>query len=376
MPEKADHPGRSLPIDALLPALERALEDHCTVLVQAPPGAGKTTRVPPALERAAWRNDRRIVMLEPRRLAARAAARFMARERGEDVGCTVGFRTRLETRVSKATRIEVVTDGVLVRMLQADPELHDCAAVVFDEFHERSLPADLGLVLVREAQQALREDLRVVVMSATLDAGPLSRFLGGPPVLTSEGRSFPVDIRWCPPRDGQRTVAAVAAAVRRALADESGSVLVFLPGVGEIRRVGGALDALPDDVDVRPLFGALPPDEQDAAIAPAPAGRRKIVLATAIAETSLTIEGIGVVVDAGLARSARAGALESGRRPAPPAGCAGPRRAAHGHRPGHAAHRHPSAPGAHAGARPGAGHGPDGGQAGRTAGRTRRPRPR
>ena len=294
-----------LPVNALLPDLLARLAQRNIVLLQAPPGAGKTTRVPPALLGAEWCGDRRILVLEPRRLAARAAARFMARERGEDVGATVGFRTRLETRVSAATRIEVVTEGILIRMLQRDPALEAVAAVVFDEFHERSLNADLGLALVRESQQALREDLRLVVMSATLDTGPLAALLDDAPVLSSAGRSFPVDVRYRPVRPEQRPADVVATAVRRALAEEPGSLLVFLPGMAEIRRVAERLGDPGTATDVHALHGSLPAAEQDAAIAPASPGRRKIVLATSIAETSLTIEGIRVVVDAGRERRAR-----------------------------------------------------------------------
>ncbi|HMB37668.1 MAG TPA: ATP-dependent helicase HrpB, partial [Wenzhouxiangellaceae bacterium] len=295
-----------LPIDALLPELLSTLDDSSTAVLQAPPGAGKTTRVPIALLDAIWRGDRKILMLEPRRLAARAAARFMARARGEAAGETIGFRTRLETQVSARTRVEVVTEGILIRMLQRDPELPGYAAVLFDEFHERSLNADLGLALVRETQQALRPDLRVVVMSATLDAEPLARMLDDAPVLTSQGRTHPVEIEYRPPARQQRPADAAAACVRHALDNQPGSLLVFLPGIGEIRAVHDRLEGtLAPDVDLQPLYGALNPAAQDAAIAPAQAGRRKVVLATAIAETSLTIEGIRVVVDAGLARRAR-----------------------------------------------------------------------
>ncbi|NKI33949.1 ATP-dependent helicase HrpB [Wenzhouxiangella sp. XN79A] len=293
----------SLPIDPLLPRLRETLAEASCVLLQAPPGAGKTTRVPPALLDCTWREGRKIVMLEPRRLAARAAARFMAGQIGEPVGGTVGFRTRLESKVSADTVIDVVTEGILLRQLQADPELADVACVLFDEFHERSLNADLGLALVRESQAALRPDLRVVVMSATLDTAPLAKLLDDAPVLTSEGRSFPVEVSYRPPRREQRPDDAAAAAVRDALAAEPGSVLVFLPGVGEIKRVEERLaGTLPDDTDLCPLYGALNPAQQDAAIAPAPEGRRKVVLATAIAETSLTIEGVRIVIDAGLER--------------------------------------------------------------------------
>ncbi len=295
-----------LPIDPLLPRLRETLADVSCVLLQAPPGAGKTTRVPPALLDADWRNGRKIVMLEPRRLAARAAARFMAGQLNEAVGKTVGFRTRLESKVSGDTVIEVVTEGILLRRLQADPELADVACVLFDEFHERSLNADLGLALVRETQGALRPDLRVVVMSATLDTAPLATLLDNAPVLTSEGRSFPVEATYRPPRRDSRLEDAAAAAVRDALEAEPGSVLVFLPGVGEIKRVEERLsNTLPDDTELCPLYGALNPAQQDAAISRAPEGRRKVVLATAIAETSLTIEGVRIVIDAGLERRPR-----------------------------------------------------------------------
>jgi len=293
------------PIDPLLPELLVTLDEHATVLLQAPPGAGKTTRVPPALLGAKWRRDKRILMLEPRRLAARAAARYMAGRMHEPVGRTVGFRTRLETRVSAATRIEVVTEGILIRMLQRDPELSDYAAVLFDEFHERSLNADLGLALARESQQALCPDLRLLVMSATLDAAPLARLLDDAPVLSSEGRGYPVDMHYRSGRADQPLADQVRGAILHALREHDGSLLVFLPGEAEIRAVARRLDgALDDRVDLHPLFGALPPTAQDAAIAPAPAGRRKIVLATAIAETSLTIDGVRVVIDAGCERRA------------------------------------------------------------------------
>jgi ATP-dependent helicase HrpB len=297
---------RKLPINAVLSDLLATLEAHPTVLLTAPPGAGKTTRVPPALLEADWLAGRRILMLEPRRLAARSAARFMAREMGEPVGQTVGYRTRLDTKVSKATRIEVVTEGILTRMIQSDPELADYACVIFDEFHERSLHADLGLALVRESQQALRPDLRLLVMSATLAIEPLKALLDHPPLIISEGRSFPVDVHYRPGPREKQLAAHVTASIRHALENDSGSLLVFLPGMGEIRRVSGLLDGqLPDGVMLCPLHGNLKPAEQDAAIAPALTGRRKVVLATAIAESSLTIEGIRVVIDAGLQRRSR-----------------------------------------------------------------------
>ncbi|KAB7624308.1 ATP-dependent helicase HrpB [Alkalilimnicola sp. S0819] len=293
----------TLPIDEILPRLLAVLAERSAAVLQVPPGAGKTTRVPLALLDQPWLRGRRVLMLEPRRLAARAAARFMAAQLGEPVGHTVGYRMRLDTRVSEATRIEVVTEGVLTRLLQDDPELGAYGAVVFDEFHERSLQADLGLVLVREAQQALREELRILVMSATLDAGPVARLLDDAPLISSAGRSYPVEARYRPGRGDP--VARVAAVVREALAAQTGSLLVFLPGGGEIRRVVRALaDALPAEAYLAPLYGDLDQAAQDAALVPAPPGRRKVVLATAIAETSLTIEGVRVVVDAGLERRA------------------------------------------------------------------------
>ncbi|MFO7995302.1 MAG: ATP-dependent helicase HrpB [Marinobacter sp.] len=294
-----------LPINQIIPYLLQALESETTVLLQAPPGAGKTTRVPLALLDAPWRQGRRILMLEPRRLAARSAARYMAGQMGEKPGQTVGYRTRLDTRVSSATVIEVVTEGILTRMIQSDPALEDYAAVIFDEFHERSLQADLGLALVRESRQALREDLRVIVMSATLDTAPIARLLGDVPVLTSEGHAFPVEVAYRPlPRNG-RVVDQVVAVIHEALADQTGSLLVFLPGAGEIRRAERQLlGQVAGDVIVAPLYGNLKNEEQDRAIAPAPEGYRKVVLATAIAESSLTIEGIRVVIDSGQQRRA------------------------------------------------------------------------
>ena len=310
-----------LPIDDALPALRRALAAETRVVLQAPPGAGKTTRVPLALLDAAWLAGRTIVMLEPRRLAARAAARRMALTLGEEVGATVGFRVRAETRVGPRTRIEVVTEGVLTRMLQDDAALERVGAVLFDEYHERSLQADVGLALVLDLQQVLRDDLRVLVMSATLDGARVAAVLGRAgdgtpaPVITSAGRAYPVEVRWRAqrPATGGTTgpwgavEAAAAGTVRRALDAHDGDVLVFLPGAAEIRRAGEALASPPlaANVRVHALHGLLAPAEQDAAIAPAPPGERKVVLATSIAETSLTIEGVRVVVDAGLARVPR-----------------------------------------------------------------------
>lgn len=302
-----------LPIDAALPALLAALADVGAAVLQAPPGAGKTTRVPLALLDQPWRGDGKILVVEPRRLAARAAARRMAQTLGEEVGGRVGYRVRLDTKVGRDTRIEVMTDGLFLRRLQDDPGLDGVAAVLFDEVHERGVDADLALALCLEARAALRDDLRLVAMSATLDAEPFVRLLAGAtgvavPLVSSEGRAFPVVPRYLDaPPPGGRIEAAVADAVRLALRQETGSVLVFLPGVGEIRRVESLLNdsGLPPEVLLAPLYGDLTAQAQDAAVAPAPPGMRKIVLATPIAETSLTIEGVRVVVDSGFARSPR-----------------------------------------------------------------------
>jgi ATP-dependent helicase HrpB len=296
-----------LPIDEALPALGEALAAGNAAVLQAPPGAGKTTRVPLALLGAPWLAGQRVLMLEPRRLAARAAARRMASSLGEPAGATVGFRVRGETRVSARTRVEVVTEGVLTRLLHADTALEGVGLVIFDEFHERNLQADLGLALALQTQELLRPDLRILVMSATLDGAGVSALLGGAPIVTSEGRRHPVEVRHVPRRTDQRVEGAVAAAIRTALARDEGSVLAFLPGAGEIRRTLELLDeaSLPADVHVHPLYGDLPAELQDAAIATAPPGTRKVVLATAIAETSLTIDGVRVVVDGGVARVPR-----------------------------------------------------------------------
>ncbi|MFC0011614.1 ATP-dependent helicase HrpB [Devosia nitrariae] len=291
-----------LPIDDVLPRLREVLQTRMHAVLVAPPGAGKTTRVPLVLLDAPWRANGRVVMLEPRRLAARAAARQMARLLGEEVGETVGYRVRLDTKVSARTRIEVVTEGVFTRLILDDPALEGIAAVIFDEFHERSLDADLGLALAVDAS-ALRNDLRLLVMSATIDGARVARLLGGAPVIESEGRAFPVETRYLGNDPLQRIEDQVTAAVLQALASELGSMLVFLPGQAEISRVAERLrDRIPPDVDLAPLFGQLSASEQDRAVQPAPAGRRKVVLATSIAETSLTIEGVRIVVDSGLAR--------------------------------------------------------------------------
>jgi ATP-dependent helicase HrpB len=296
-----------LPIESVLPELRAALRGGTSAVLQAPPGAGKTTRVPLALLDEPWLGGQRIVMLEPRRLAARAAASRMSQMLGERVGETVGYRIRMETRVGPATRVEVVTEGVLTRMLQSDAALEGVGIVIFDEFHERSLHADLGLALTLQSRAVLRDDLRVLIMSATLDGGPVAALLGGAPLVTSEGRAWPVETRWLPRKTDERVEAIVARKVAEALEREDGDVLVFLPGAGEIRRVEERLgDAdLPPNVRVMPLYGNLAQEAQDEAIRPSPPGRRKVVLATSIAETSLTIEGVRVVVDGGLMRVPR-----------------------------------------------------------------------
>lgn len=299
-----------LPIEAILPQLQQALAGHVNAVLQAAPGAGKTTRVPLALLAAPWLGGRKIIMLEPRRLAARTAAHYMAQSLGESVGQTVGYRVRLDSRVSAATRIEVVTEGVLTRMLQSDPALEGVGLVIFDEFHERSLQADLGLALCLESQSALRDDLKLLLMSATIDGTKVAALLGNAPVITGAGRSFPVTVHhFAPPVRASRDqiLQHVVSAVVRALREESGSILVFLPGTGEIRRVEQWLQAQISnpEVMIAPLYGELSIEAQEQAIRPAPAGKRKVVLATNIAETSLTIEGIRIVIDAGLARVPR-----------------------------------------------------------------------
>ena len=334
-------------------ALRTALAEDGQAVLQAPPGAGKTTIVPLRLLEEPWLAGGRIVMLEPRRLATRAAARRMASLLGEEVGGTVGYRTRDERRTGPATRIEVVTEGILTRRLQQDPALPGVGLVIFDEFHERNLHADLALALTLDARPALRPDLRLLVMSATLDTARIAALLGSSapasggalagggkegggaagaaggavaPVIVSEGREWPVEIRFTPPapaarkagfkgrpgpppRPGAQVVPAATSGVLRALREQTGDALVFLPGAGDIRRVEAALakpgSGLPDGVDVRPLYGALPVADQDAALAPSPPGRRRVVLATDIAETSLTVDGVRVVVDGGWHRTPR-----------------------------------------------------------------------
>jgi ATP-dependent helicase HrpB len=295
-----------LPINEALPALAEGLLSHRNIVLQAPPGAGKSTIVPLHLLASPWLNGQKILMLEPRRLAARAVATRMAHLLGENVGLTVGFRTRLETRVGRGTRIEVITEGILTRMLQDDSGLEGIGCVIFDEFHERSLNADLGLALCMESQRNLREDLRILVMSATLELQPIAALLDNAPIVSSLGRSFAVTTQYVPRRPEIHLEQQTAQVIRASLREHPGDILCFLPGTAEIRRVQKALEdnGLEAHERVLPLYGELAPDAQDAALAPGRAGERKIVLATSIAETSLTIEGIRVVVDSGMRRHA------------------------------------------------------------------------
>jgi ATP-dependent helicase HrpB len=301
-----------LPIDEVLPQLRSALVRHRNAVVEAPPGAGKSTVVPIALLDEPWLRGGKLIMLEPRRLATRAVATRMATTLGESPGETVGYRMRMETRVSRRTRIEVVTEGVFTRMLQSDPALEGVGAVLFDEFHERSLHADTGLAFALDSQENLTPELRLLVMSATLDGAAVAKLLGDAPVVSASGRRYPVQTHYLGtglpllpsygPGPRESPELAVIRAIKRALTESPGDMLVFLPGAGEIRRVQGMLDFAGPEVDVYPLFGELAAGEQDAALKPARAGRRKIVLATNIAETSLTIDGVRIVIDAGLER--------------------------------------------------------------------------
>jgi ATP-dependent helicase HrpB len=304
VPRSFDTP---LPIDAVLDQLAGALAGNNAAVLVAPPGAGKTTRVPLALLDAPWARTKKIIVLEPRRIAARASAERMAKTLGERVGETVGYRVRFGSKVSRATRIEVVTEGIFSRQILDDPELTGVAAVLFDEFHERSLDADLGLALARDAQVGLREDLRILVMSATLDGARVAKLLGDAPVISSEGRAFPVETRYLGRKADAPLERQMADAIAMALRADPGSVLAFLPGAAEIRRTQNFLGERVHDagVEIVPLFGALDAAVQDRAIAPAPKGSRKVVLATSIAETSLTIEGVRIVVDSGVARVPR-----------------------------------------------------------------------
>ncbi len=304
LPRTFDTP---LPIDSVLDDLSRTLANYNTAVLVAPPGAGKTTRVPLALLDEPWARGKKIIVLEPRRIAARASAERMARTIGERVGDTVGYRVRFGSKISRATRIEVVTEGIFSRQILEDPELGGVAAVLFDEFHERSLDADLGLALARDAQTGLREDLHILVMSATLDGARVAKLLGEAPVIASEGRAFAVETRYLGRKADVPIERQMADAIAAALRADGGSVLAFLPGAAEIRRTERWLaDRIHDpSIEIVPLFGALDAAVQDRAIAPPPKGQRKVVLATSIAETSLTIEGVRIVVDSGLARVPR-----------------------------------------------------------------------
>ena len=301
MPELPNYPAL-----AALPALRRALAVDGRAVLAAPPGSGKTTVIPLALLDEPWLHGKKIVMLEPRRVAARASAARMASLLGERVGETVGYQVRFERRVSTATRIEVITEGLLTRRLQADADLPGVGLVIFDEFHERSLDTDLALALTLEVRANLNDELRVLVMSATLDTQRVSTLLGNAPVIEAGGRMFAVDVRYLPLRTGTALEVALADAAAAALADNDGDVLAFLPGGREIRGAQRLLETrLGNTVGVFPLYGDLPSAEQDAALQPINDGRRKIILATNIAQTSLTVEGVTTVVDGGYARVAR-----------------------------------------------------------------------
>ncbi len=295
------------PIDAIIPQLQQTLRQHPIVLLTAQPGAGKTTQIPLALLKEPWLISKTIIMLEPRRLAARAAARRMSDLLGEAVGTTVGYRTRLDTKIGPNTKLEVVTEGILTRILQHDPSLQKYGLIIFDEFHERSLQADLGLTLCLESQKVFREDLRLLIMSATLDSAAISQQLRQAPVITCEGKMFPVETRYVGKPEGKNFAMQVAHSIHHLLKTEQGNLLVFLPGAGEIRQVERLLADLPLDPRTRiaPLYGDLSAQAQDQAILPPPAGWRKVVLSTNIAESSLTIEGIRLVIDTGLMRVPR-----------------------------------------------------------------------
>src|SRR5258705_7245754 len=296
-----------LPIDAVLPELRDALAARASAVLAAPPGAGKTTRVPLALMDESWLQGRKILVLEPRRIAARAAAGRMAQTLSEAVGERIGLRARMVSKSGPKTRVEVVTEGVFTRMILDDPELSGIGAVLFDEFHERSLDADLGLALALDCQCGLRNDLRILAMSATLDGARVAQLLGNAPVIASEGRAFPVETRYLGRDASARIEDQMADAVMRGLRAEPGSILAFLPGQGEIRRVEERWTQRLDDprILLAPLYGAVDIEAQDRALEPAPEGLRKVVLASSIAETSITIEGVRVVIDSGLARVPR-----------------------------------------------------------------------
>ncbi|MDT8318291.1 MAG: ATP-dependent helicase HrpB [bacterium] len=304
----------NLPITPVIPEIQKALNIHSYAVLEAPPGAGKTTFVPQALLDEPWLEGRKIIMLEPRRLATRAAAMRMAELVGEKPGQTIGYRTRMDSMVGPGTRIEVVTEGVLTRFLQEDPSLEGIGLLIFDEFHERSIHADLGLALALESQAVLRDDLKILIMSATLDGKSLACLLGNAPVITSRGRSFPVDTRYEPvsgfrgeAMNAYSVISKVITKIRQVIKEEDGDILVFLPGASEIRRVDKELkiSGMAEDILIYPLYANLSKSEQDDAISPSAKNKRKIVLATSIAETSLTIEGVRIVIDSGLMRVSR-----------------------------------------------------------------------
>ncbi len=298
--------GQAYPVLEILPELQATLAKHTIAILQAPPGAGKSTVLPLELMQEPWLQQKKIILLEPRRLAARSVAERLADLLDENVGERVGFRVRFETKVSARTQIEVVTEGILTRMIQSDNSLEEAGLIIFDEFHERSLHADLALALCLQLQQVLRDDLRILIMSATLDGAQLSNILGGAPVITSQGRQYPVTLRYAGQDTDTPAAPRMAQAIRRALREETeGDVLAFLPGTGEIKRTQELLEEESVDAVLYPLYGDLSFAKQQEAILPRRDGRRKVVLATSIAETSLTIEGIRIVVDSGLARVPR-----------------------------------------------------------------------
>lgn len=294
-----------LPILEIIPEIKKNLVSHNTVILQAPPGAGKSTILPLKLLDESWLKGKKIIMLEPRRLAARAVANRMSSLINEQVGTTVGYRVRFDNRVSKQSRIEVVTEGILTRMLQQDNTLEGVGLVIFDEFHERSLHADLALALCREVQQVIREDLRILIMSATLDGEKLSSLLGNAPVLTSAGRQFPIEVFYLPQENDVSIPIQMSKAIRKAIAAHEGDILAFLPGAGEIQRTQALLEQEFSGINIHPLFGDLSQQKQQEAILPHPRGKRKVVLSTSIAETSLTIEGVKIVIDSGYCRVPR-----------------------------------------------------------------------
>lgn len=294
-----------LPIVEVIPEIKKKLEQHTTVILQAPPGAGKSTVLPLQLLDEPWLKGKKILILEPRRLAARAVANRMSSLLNEHVGTTVGYRVRFDNKVSNQTRIEVLTEGILTRMLQQDNTLEDVGLVIFDEFHERSLHADLALALCREMQTILRDDLRILIMSATLDGEKLSSLLGNAPILTSAGRQYPIELFYVSPENDISLPSQMAKAIRKALVSHEGDILAFLPGAGEIQRTQELLENELTNISIHPLFGDLPQQKQQEALLPHPQGKRKVVLATSIAETSLTIEGIKIVIDSGYCRSPR-----------------------------------------------------------------------